>query len=45
MGIKYVKPSEMNYPLELSEQDVKRVAAVVEGKLAQKWISFEEIER
>jgi hypothetical protein len=44
MGIKYVKPSEMNYPLELSEHDIKRIAAVVEGKLAQKWISFEEIE-
>lgn len=44
MGIKYVKPSQMNYPLELSEQDIKRINAVVNGKLAQKWISFEEIE-
>ncbi len=44
MGIKYVKPSQMNYPFELSEQDIKRINAVVSGKLAQKWISFEEIE-
>ena len=34
----------MNYPLELSESDIKRINAVVEGKLAQKWVSFEEIE-
>lgn len=44
MPVKYVKPSQMNHPLELSDQDIKRIAAVVDGKLAQKWISFEEIE-
>jgi hypothetical protein len=44
MSVRYLKPSEMNHPLELSEQDVKRIAGVVDGKLAQKWISFEEIE-
>lgn len=44
MPVRYLKPSEMNYPLDLSEQDIKRIVAVVEGKLAQKWISFEEME-
>ena len=44
MSVRYLKPSEMNYPLELSEHDIKRIVAVVEGKLAQKWISFEEME-
>jgi hypothetical protein len=44
MAVRYLKPSEMNYPLDLSEQDIKRIVAVVEGKLAQKWISFEEME-
>ena len=44
MAMKYIKPSKMNYPLELSESDIKRINAVVEGKLAQKWVSFEEIE-
>lgn len=44
MAIVYVKPRQMNHPLELSDQDLKRITAVLEGKLAQKWISFEEIE-
>jgi hypothetical protein len=44
MAVHYLKPKEMNYPLELSEHDIKRIVAVVEGKLAQKWISFEEME-
>ena len=42
--MKIVKPSQMSYPLELSESDIKRIQAVVEGKLAQKWVSFEEME-
>ena len=42
--MKVVKPKQMNHPLELSETDIKRIQAVVDGKLAQKWISFEEIE-
>ena len=44
MGIKYVKPSEMNHPLELSDMDMKRIKAVLNGKLSNKWVSLEELE-
>lgn len=42
--MKLVKRKQMNYPLELSEFDFKRIDAVVKGKLSQKWVSFEEME-
>lgn len=42
--MKIVKPSQRNYPLALSGSDIKRINAVVNGKLAQKWVSFEEME-
>jgi hypothetical protein len=44
MAVRYLKPSEMNYPLELSEHDIKRIVAVVEGSLPQEAVSFEEME-
>ena len=44
MAVAYVKPSKMNHPLELSDKDIERVAAVVEGKLAEEWVSAEELE-
>lgn len=43
--MKVVKLKQMKHPLrELSEADVTRIQAVVNGKLGQKWISFEEME-
>ena len=44
MAVKYVKPSKMNHPHGLSDKDIERISAVVEGKLAQKWVSAEELE-
>ena len=44
MAVKYVKPSRMNHPHELSEKDIERITAVVEGRLGQEWISLEEME-
>jgi hypothetical protein len=44
MAVHYLKPKEMNYPLELSEHDIKRIVAVVEGSLPQEAVSFEEME-
>ena len=41
--MKLVKPSQMNHPLRLSELDQKRIQAVLDGKLARKWISYEEL--
>jgi hypothetical protein len=41
--VKLVKPSQMNHPLRLSELDQKRIQAVLDGKLARKWISYEEL--
>jgi hypothetical protein len=43
MTVKYIKPSKMNHPHELSDKDIERITAVLEGKLAQKWISLEEM--
>lgn len=44
MAVAYVKPSKMNHPLELSDKDIERITAVVEGKLAEEWVSSEELE-
>jgi hypothetical protein len=44
MGIKYVKPKQMNHPLKLRESDVNRVVAVINNELDNEWISDEEME-
>lgn len=44
MGIKYVKPNEMNHPHDLSDMDMKRIKAVLDGKLSNKWVSLQELE-
>ena len=44
MAVKYVKPSKMNHPYELPDKDIERIEAVLKGKLAQKWVSSEELE-
>lgn len=44
VAVKYVKPSKMNHPYGLSDKDIERITAVVEGKLGQEWISLEEME-
>jgi hypothetical protein len=44
VAVKYVKPSKMNHPHGLSDKDIERITAVVEGKLDQEWISLEEME-
>lgn len=44
MSVKYVKPSKTNHPYELTDKDIERIEAVLKGKLAQKWVSAEELE-
>jgi hypothetical protein len=44
MGIKYVKPKQMNHPLKLRKSDVNRVVAVLNNELDNEWISKEEME-
>ena len=44
MTVKYVKHSKMNHPYGLTDKDIERITAVVEGKLGQEWISLEEME-
>lgn len=44
MAVKYIKPSKMNHPLVLSDKDIERITAVVEGKLEEQWVSAEELE-
>jgi hypothetical protein len=44
MGVKYVKPNKMNHPMQLSDMDFKRIEAVLNGKLSNKWVSAEELE-
>lgn len=44
MAVKYVKPSKMNHPLGLSDKDIERINAVLEGRLGAEWVSLEEIE-
>ena len=44
MSVKYVKPSKMNHPYGLSDKDIERITAVVEGRLDQEWVSAEELE-
>lgn len=44
MTVKYVKPSKMNHPLGLSDKDIERINAVLEGRLGEEWVSLEEIE-
>ena len=34
----------MNHPFQLSDMDVKRIKAVLDGKLSNKWVSAEELE-
>lgn len=44
MAVKYIKPSKMNHPHGLTAKDIQRVEAVLSGKLANKWVSAEELE-
>lgn len=44
MGVKYIKPKKMNYPLELRESDINRIVGVINEELDQEWVSEEEME-
>lgn len=44
MAVKYIKPSRMNHPHQLSDKDIERISAVLEGELGQEWVSLEEME-
>lgn len=44
MAVTYIKPSKMNFPYKLSDKDIERISAVVEGRLAEEWVSSEELE-
>jgi hypothetical protein len=44
MGVKYIKPKKMNYPLELRESDINRIVGVINEELDQEWVSDEEME-
>ena len=44
MAVKYIKPSKMNHPHGLSDKDIERITAVMEGRLEEEWVSSEELE-
>lgn len=35
---------QQNIDLEITDMDIRRVQAVLEGKLSSKWVSLEEVE-
>jgi hypothetical protein len=44
MAVKYIKPNKMTHPHGLSDKDIERIKAVLDGKLGRKWISIEELD-